>query len=154
MLISILPWLSLIGLTGPAPAHPPHSHAIGHRRAPKIITVVARDYTFAAPDTLPAGPTTFRLENKGKVPHELVIFAAAPGQAPAVIRAGPTAEDRRNLSDAPIGVIFAPPGQVAPAELTASLRAGRWYLVMCNFRDTKEMPFHFNMGMVDSIYVK
>jgi hypothetical protein len=154
MLISILPLLSIIGLTGPAPAHPLHTHALGHHWAPTIITVVARDYTFEAPDTLPAGPATFRLENKGRVPHELVIFGAAPGQAPAVIRAGPTAEDRRNLSDAPIGVLFALPGQVGPAELTASLRTGRWYLIMCNFRDTKEMPFHFNMGMVDSIYVK
>ncbi len=123
--------------------------------SPRQVTIVARDYAFVeAPDTLPAGLTTFILDNRGTVKHELVIFGLAPGQPGSELLRGETSEDRRNLSASPIGVLFAPPGAHSPAQLTAELLPGRFYVITCNFRDTKEMPFHFNLGMVDSIYVK
>lgn len=134
--------------------HPAPSGRPGFSPAPRSVTILARDYTFDAPDTVLAGPTVFHFENRGTVPHELVIFGAAPGKSPAAIVAAPTGEDRRNLADPPVGVLFAPPGHAASAELVTTLQPGHWYAIFCALRDTKEMPFHFTMGMVDSIYAR
>ena len=122
-------------------------------RAP-TVTIIARDYTFEAPDTLPSGPTTFTLLNRGTVKHEVSLMLLRPDQTIADIRRGPTPEDRRNSVEAPIGVLFAPPGQASPAQLTTTLLPGRTYILACNLRDAVDMPLHFNMGMVDSLRAK
>ena len=147
----VIPALGLL-LTNPLPPVP--ARAPGYRLAPRPVTIVARDYTFDAPDTVAAGPTLLRFENRGTVPHELVIFGTAPGKSSAAIVAAPTGEDRRSLADPPVGVLFAPPGQPASAELVTTLQPGHWYVLFCGLRDTKEMPFHYAMGMVDSIYAR
>src|SRR5574341_331680 len=41
------------------------------------VTITATDYSFAAPDTIPAGLTTFRMLNQGKEPHQAVVMGAA-----------------------------------------------------------------------------
>lgn len=33
---------------------------------PTVVTITATDYAFGAPDTIPAGLTTFRLANQGR----------------------------------------------------------------------------------------
>jgi hypothetical protein len=123
-------------------------------QASATVTIIARDYTFEAPDTLPSGPTTFTLLNRGTVKHEVSLMLLRPDQTIADIRRGQTPEDRRNLVEAPIGVLFAPPGQASPAQLTTTLLPGRTYIFACNLRDAVDLPFHFTMGMVDSIYAK
>jgi hypothetical protein len=95
-----------------------------------------------------------RFSPQGSVPHELVIFGTSPGKSPAAVVAAPTGEDRRSLADPPVGVLFAPPGHPASAELVTTLQPGHWYVLFCALRDTKEMPFHLAMGMVDSIYAR
>jgi hypothetical protein len=41
---------------------------------PSVVTIVATDYAFSAPDTIPAGFTTFRMANRGQEPHQAVIL--------------------------------------------------------------------------------
>jgi hypothetical protein len=121
---------------------------------PHQVLVTAYDYTFTVPDTLPAGPVSFRLENKGRMNHELVIFTARPGVSAKQMLAAATPEDRRALADPPVGVLFAPVARPTSAELTATLEPHRWYMVFCGIRDSLNMPPHFMLGMVDSIYVR
>jgi len=44
---------------------------------PPLVTVVARDHAFEAPDTLRAGVTRFRLRDLGPTKHQLVIYRLA-----------------------------------------------------------------------------
>jgi hypothetical protein len=134
--------------SSPLPANPSHSPG------PRRVTIVAREYTFDAPDTLPAGPTVFRLENRGHRSHELVIFAARTGVSAADMLGATNAEERRSMADPPVGVLFAPIGHPVSAELSATLEAGRWYILFCGVRDSVGMPLHFAIGMVDSIYAR
>jgi hypothetical protein len=41
---------------------------------PNVVTVTATDLAFTAPDTIPAGLTTFRLANGGQEPRHLVVI--------------------------------------------------------------------------------
>lgn len=51
--------------------------------APPTVHVIATDYAFQAPDTLPAGLTSFHLMNNGKEMHHLVLLRLAEGQTVA-----------------------------------------------------------------------
>ena len=53
---------------------------------PKVVTITATDYTFAAVDTIPAGLTTLRMVNRGREPHQAVIYGA-PGKSFAELEA-------------------------------------------------------------------
>lgn len=46
---------------------------------PRVVTVTGFDYAFTAPDTLPAGATTFRFLDKGTVAHHLIVFRIDAG---------------------------------------------------------------------------
>jgi uncharacterized cupredoxin-like copper-binding protein len=48
--------------------------------APSAVTVVTTDYSFEAPAELPAGPTTFRLVNKGPSLHHVQLVRFAEGK--------------------------------------------------------------------------
>jgi hypothetical protein len=96
----------------------------------------------------------FRLVNKGRMHHELVVFAAREGVSAAQMMATTTPEERRALADPPVGVIFAPTSRPESAELLATLESGRWYILFCAIRDSAGMPPHFMIGMVDSVYAR
>ena len=40
---------------------------------PNEIAVIASDYAFRDPDSVPAGPTILSFENTGHVPHEMIF---------------------------------------------------------------------------------
>ena len=40
---------------------------------PNEIAVIASDYAFRAPDSVPAGPAILSFENTGRVPHEMIF---------------------------------------------------------------------------------
>lgn len=44
---------------------------------PNVVTITATDYAFSAPDTIPAGLTTFRMSNQGRELHQAVIAGAS-----------------------------------------------------------------------------
>ena len=54
--------------------------ACGRKPAPpataNIVTITATDYAFQAPDTVPAGLTTFKFANQGREPHHVVLMGA------------------------------------------------------------------------------
>lgn len=64
-------------------------------RAPEganVVTVVAREYAFAMPDSIPAGLTTFRLRDEGRQQHHIFLVELPAGKSPrdviAAIKAG------------------------------------------------------------------
>jgi hypothetical protein len=51
--------------------------------APQPVVAVATDFHLALPATLPAGPTTFELENRGREPHQLYLVHLEQGKTEA-----------------------------------------------------------------------
>jgi len=54
--------------------------ACGRKPAPlataNVVTITATDFAFQAPDTVPAGLTTFKFTNQGREPHHVVLMGA------------------------------------------------------------------------------
>ena len=147
-------WCACLAALGSSTGSPVSRPLPALSASPRQITVVARDYTFEVPDTVLAGPTSFRLENRGRMDHEVVLFTARRGVSAAMIVAAPAGEARRHLGDPPIAILFAPTAYPISADLLVTLQPGRWYVLFCGLQDTKEMPFHYAIGMMDSIYVR
>lgn len=55
--------------------------------APRVVTVIAKDYAFDAPDTIEAGAVTFRLENKGTDLHHVWLIRLQNGKTMADVEA-------------------------------------------------------------------
>jgi len=47
---------------------------------PRVVTVVARDFAFQAPDEVPAGLVTFQLQNRGQSLHHMAIMRLDDGK--------------------------------------------------------------------------
>jgi uncharacterized cupredoxin-like copper-binding protein len=56
------------------------AHASTPAAAPNLVTVTARDFAFEAPETLPAGLTTFRLVNQGPDMHHIQLMRLDEGR--------------------------------------------------------------------------
>ena len=118
------------------------------RPAVTAITVEAMDYAFQLPDTLRSGPTTFRLHNRGKVPHEMGM---------ALLKAGVTMDqllkhigaggDPDSLIDGVVGILIASPGDSTVGALAVEMLSGRTYALFCNFKDAPDKPEHVALGM-------
>ncbi len=78
----LLPALAGVALALGAPALPAPA-----RVPPPVVTVVASDYRFELPATLPAGLTIFRLVNRGKQAHHLALLRVPTGRTLAQVRA-------------------------------------------------------------------
>ena len=137
--------------TGCSQSEPPSAE---HTVTVSEIEIVGNDYAFTAPAELPAGRTTFRFNNKGKVRHELNISLLKQGvpveRLIETVRADKTVKD---LIDGPVGVLFGEPGKQSDGAITTELVAGREYAVICIFRDSAGAPRHFDMGMYSVIRV-
>ena len=121
---------------------------------PREVTIVGLDYAFQAPRELPAGPTTFRFDNKGKVRHEFNIALLKPGaKIDDLIALRKQGKSTLSLLEGPVGVLFAAPGGRSSVGLTTDLIPGRDYAVICIFRDTATAPRHLEMGMYSVIHV-
>lgn len=59
----------LVGQSSPATA------------SPNIVTVVASEYSFTMPSTIPEGLTAFRLLDQGREPHHLMLFRLDRGRS-------------------------------------------------------------------------
>ena len=119
-----------------------------------VVRVTGSDYAFTLPDSLPAGITTFRFVNTGKVRHELNISRLKAGvpmdSLLATIRADQSVKD---LIDGPVGVLFAEPGDSSSAGLSVDLKPGERYAVICIFADSAGAKQHFEMGMYKQVTV-
>jgi hypothetical protein len=74
--------LTLLAFAGCRSDKPPAHTSAGTTTAPppNVITFIARDYGFEGPAQIPAGVTTFRLDNQGKELHHLVIARLDEGR--------------------------------------------------------------------------
>lgn len=109
-----------------------------------VVTIVATDFAFAIPDTLPAGLTTLQMVNNGQEQHHMVVIHIAEGKTLADFQAVMTE------SKTPDWITFpGSPGAVAPGDTsttTATLEAGQ-YVAIC-FIPSPDGKAHAEKGMV------
>lgn len=124
------------------------------------LHVVANDFAFTAPDSAPAGRTTFTLENRGTRVHEMFIGLLRPNVTAAQIVAahqkGLGFRQLRGvyLDDDLDVALFAWPGQSSAASAALDLEQGRSYILLCQLRDSIGMPQHAALGMFKVLYVR
>lgn len=123
--------------------------------AAREVEVIGLDYAFSMPDSVDAGRTAFRFTNKGKVQHEYNIVLLKEGVTLAqYIAAANKNEPLAPLTDGPLGVLFARPGQTSAGVLSAEMQPGRTYAMQCINQDTTNAPTHRELGMYKSIAVR
>ena len=117
--------------------------------AARVVTINAADYAFEAPDTIPAGLTTFRMVNAGREPHQAVV-AGTQGKTfaeleAALLREGPI----------PDWVTYpAGPGAVGGGDssiVTGNVTPGN-YLILCFIPSPDGKP-HVMKGMFRRLVV-
>lgn len=126
--------------------------AVASLAKPNVVTVVAHDFAFDLPSSIPAGLTTFRLLNKGKQLHHVSLYRLDKGKTAsdglaALIKAG---QGVRPGWLHPVGA----PNAVNPggeAKATVVLEPGN-YLAYCEVPGPDPAP-HFMKGMVKAFTV-
>lgn len=119
------------------------------------VTVVGTDYAFQVPESVPAGPTAFAFENRGRVDHELLISLLKPGATlQQALDAESAGRDAGEFLESASSVLYAEPGESSTARLLLDLIPGRTYAVVCLMRDAEQAPPHAAMGMVTSFTVE
>jgi uncharacterized cupredoxin-like copper-binding protein len=133
------------------PSHIPSARSIPSAPAAKapVVTVTGADFTFDAPETIPAGVTEFRFLNKGPSIHHMQILK---------LLAGKTFEDLRAALANPgpppawIKMLGGPNAPVPGTESNATLTlAPGNYAIIC-FVDLGGPP-HFTKGMIRPLKV-
>ena len=114
---------------------------------PNVISLTATEYAFAAPDTLPAGWTTFRLANHGEEVHYGHMVQLEAGRTVQEL-VDAYAEAIRTSGPRPKWMTrFGGPGGAAPGDsssVTQYLEPGP-YVWICPIEDSVGTP-HFAMG--------
>ena len=142
---------------------------------PNIVEIKAVEYAFAAPDTIPSGWTTFRMENHGKEEHFMLINPLSEGvgisnilEAAEMIQGIHDQYDRGEINKEEVYEILGNslgeptkevryrggPGFLTmghTVEATAFLEPGR-YLIECYMR-TPEGVQHNTLGMIRELTV-
>ena len=119
------------------------------------VRVVARDYAFGAPRTVPAGQTAFQLVNEGTVRHEVQLYRFRPGiSGDSALHMIATNEIPDDAIDAGGGVLIIGPADSARQQLLLTLQPGEVYGLECAFRDGPDKPQHRDMGMYGVVTVE
>ena len=115
-----------------------------------VVTVIAHDFAFEMPDTIPAGLTTFRLRNAGTEPHHLMFYRLEPGKRLADVLAALNAGGAHAAWMHPAGGPNAvPPGKEAVGSLI--LQPGS-YIAFCHVK-SRDRVLHFAKGMMKMVVV-
>lgn len=146
---------------------------------PPVVEITAADYAFAAPDTIPAGWVTFRMENRGEESHHFHLDRLPEGRTyadwkeafkePADSIMGLVAEGKIDLAHAGKALDQATPDWAAPGDLgdvqthggvglvapghtgqTTHHVAPGHYVIICVIR-APSGELHFSLGMVDGL---
>jgi hypothetical protein len=116
---------------------------------PTVVSLTATEYAISAPDSIPAGWTTFRLANRGEQVHYGHIVRLDPGRTPQDLVSA-YAEAIRTSAPRPAWVKrFGGPGGTAPGDssnVTQHLEPGS-YVWICPVEDNSGTP-HFAKGEV------
>jgi len=115
-----------------------------------LVTVHAKEYAFAAPGSIAAGTTTFRLVNDGKEPHQISIVQLARGKTMADFVAAAKANQPTPWAVGAGGPNAAGPGQTIDA--TVTLDAGN-YLILCWVPSPGSPVPHLVKGMIQPLTV-
>ena len=128
---------------------------IGQRPPLRHITIVARDYAYVAPVSVPAGLTAFQFVNRAAHPHEMQLFRfnrdVSAQQARSYLASG-TVPD--SVADPSGSVLIAFAGVTAREEVLVQLAHGERYALVCEFRDAPAKPKHAALGMVALLEVR
>ncbi len=126
--------------------------------SPPLLThvrIIAHDYAFEFPATLPPGRTAFRLVNQGTVLHEVQLYRFRRGiSRDSALRMLVTNQIPDSAVDVDGGVLIAGPADSTVQELLAPLRPGDVYALECAFRNAPNQPKHRDIGMVAAFEVK
>lgn len=116
-----------------------------------VVTVVTHEYAFTMADTLPAGLTTFRLDDEGKELHHITLVKLDSGKTIVDLVGAMKAEGAP--PPAWMRFIGGPntpePGQISNA--TVELTPG-YYVALCMIPDPTGVP-HFARGMMHPFIV-
>lgn len=113
------------------------------------LRIVARDYAFGFPGSVPAGMTAFRLVNEGTVLHEVQLYRFRPGiSRDSALRMLATNTITDSVIDGDGGVLIVGPADSTVQELLAPLKPGDVYALECAFRNAPDQPKHRDLGMV------
>jgi uncharacterized cupredoxin-like copper-binding protein len=147
--------------TAPQPA-PAESTTAGSASATGVTlpgagaaTYVAHDYSFEGPASLPAGWTTFVLQNRGKELHHLVVFRLNEGKTAQDLGQVLQAEGAEGEAEFPKwavmegGPVGIPPG--GESDATLALEPGN-YVVICLIPSSDGVP-HMGKGMLQPVEV-
>lgn len=112
----------------------------------RVVSVTASDYTFDAPDTIPAGLVTFSLVNRGPELHHMQVIRLEQGKTLADLQAAMKNPGPPPAWITPIGGPNAgvPDGKMA-ITVTATLKPGN-YVMLC-FIDSPDKTLHVMKGM-------
>ena len=116
--------------------------------------IAASDYAFQVPAHFAQGPVRFRLQNTGRVPHEMAMGQLRAGvTADSVLARLAAGGDPTDLTDGVVGILIAGPGATSIGSLNVDLVPGRTYMMICQFKDADSLPPHIAMGMQASFVV-
>lgn len=120
---------------------------------PPVVTIVARDYAYEAPDTIAAGLTTLRLVNQGPELHHVQLFRLTGGKTYDDLMAGMQTMKPTDPLPPWIEVLAGPNTPVPGAESTIlqDLPAGQ-YAIVCLIPSPDHMP-HVAKGMTRPLTV-
>ena len=113
-------------------------------------TIMAQEFTFEAPDTLPAGFTRVNLMNHGVQPHHIVVARLDSGHVVGELLQSVSAEKVPNWVTLLGGPNATMPGSTT--ETLIELTPGN-YAILCVMPSTDGMP-HVAKGMVRQLTVK
>jgi hypothetical protein len=120
--------------------------------APRVVTIDAADYSFAAPDSVPAGLTTIRLVNGGQEMHHVQLLRLTDGHtAGELVDAMKSAKEPQLPAWAMAAGGPNSPGPSGKAEATLDLAAGN-YAIICVIPSADGVP-HVMKGMIRPLTV-
>jgi hypothetical protein len=121
--------------------------------SPNVVEITASEYKFEAPDQVPAGLTTFKLNDTGKELHHATLIRLDSGKTFADLMEG--MKNMKPGTPPPGWVIPAGgPNAIAPGStsaLTTVLQPGN-YAIVCFIPDAKGVP-HVAHGMAKALTV-
>src|SRR5687767_1461174 len=118
-----------------------------------VVTVIANEYAFDMPTSIPAGLTTFRLIDKGKEPHHLFVMKLEQGKKASDFFAAFKAMKPGTPPPAWVRPVGGPNAPVAGGETNATLtlEPGE-YVAFCVIPTPQGAP-HIMMGMIKGFTV-